>query len=109
MQTISTITVNTLKEWLTSQKPFTLLDVRTNEEIAFNHIPGVNKHIPMDEIPMRHQELDDNHPIVIYCHHGMRSMQVGLYLNHIGYDHIYNLQGGIHAWSQTIDPSMPIY
>lgn len=105
---IQHITVQQLKEWLTEGKDFTLLDVRQDNEISLASIPG-HQHIPMHLIPIRHTEIDNHKPIVIYCHHGMRSYQTGCYLAEMGFESIFNLQGGIDAWSREIDSSIPRY
>ncbi|MCQ9328855.1 rhodanese-like domain-containing protein [Pelistega suis] len=105
---IQHLTVQTLKQWRDEGKDFTLLDVRQDDEVAYAHIKGY-QHIPMHLIPIRHAEINDDKPLVIYCHHGMRSYQVGLFLANMGFENIYNLQGGIDAWSKEIDPSVPLY
>ncbi len=97
-----------LKQWLAEGKPLTLLDVREEEEVAFCALPD-HTHIPMNLIPLRHNELPDGEPIVVYCHHGMRSLYSAMYLAEAGFEEVYNLQGGIDAWSQQIDPSVPRY
>lgn len=70
-------------------------------------------HIPMREVPARLAELKDalgtDQPIACLCHHGMRSLQVANYLTQNGFGEIVNLQGGINAWSQQMDPSVPLY
>ena len=70
-------------------------------------------HIPMREIPARVAELQQAHgtaqPIACLCHHGMRSQQVANYLTQSGFTEVVNLQGGIDAWSQQLDPSVPKY
>ena len=70
-------------------------------------------HIPMREIAQRIAELRDTygpaHPVACLCHHGMRSMQVANYLAQNGFTQVVNLQGGIDAWSQQMDPSVPSY
>ncbi|MDQ3058728.1 MAG: rhodanese-like domain-containing protein [Pseudomonadota bacterium] len=69
--------------------------------------------IPMREIPARLAELQANygidHPIACLCHHGMRSLQVATYLTQSGFSDVVNLQGGIDAWSQQVDASVPRY
>ncbi|MDY3331876.1 MAG: rhodanese-like domain-containing protein [Pelistega sp.] len=102
------MTVQTLAQWQAEAKDFTLLDVRQDDEVAYAHIDGY-QHIPMHLIPIRHGEIDDSKPLVIYCHHGMRSYQVGLFLANMGFEEVYNLQGGIDAWSKEIDSSVPLY
>ncbi|MFC5520931.1 rhodanese-like domain-containing protein [Polaromonas jejuensis] len=70
-------------------------------------------HIPMREIPARLAELQQlhgaDHPIACLCHHGMRSLQVANYLAQSGFSEVVNLQGGIDAWSQQVDPLVPLY
>jgi rhodanese-related sulfurtransferase len=70
-------------------------------------------HIPMREIPERLAELQNalgtSRPIACLCHHGMRSLQVANYLMQSGFSKVVNLQGGINAWSQQVDSSVPIY
>ena len=65
--------------------------------------------IPMREVPARLAELDPARPTACLCHHGMRSLQVANYLTQNGFTDVVNLQGGINAWSQDIDPSVPCY
>ena len=85
-----------------------LLDVREPSEYAICHIDD-SVHIPMGEITRRLDELDESHEIVVLCHHGMRSMQVAMYLASNGFARIGNLEGGIDAWATAIDASMPRY
>lgn len=71
-------------------------------------------HIPMREIPTRLAELQEigagtGQPIACLCHHGMRSLQVANFLTQSGFTEVVNLQGGIDAWSQQVDPSVPVY
>lgn len=70
-------------------------------------------HIPMRDIPAQLAELQaaygPDQPIACLCHHGMRSMQVANYLAQNGFTKLVNLQGGIDAWSQQVDRSVPGY
>ncbi|AYQ26689.1 MULTISPECIES: rhodanese-like domain-containing protein [unclassified Polaromonas] len=70
-------------------------------------------HIPMREIPARLAELQEasaGQPIACLCHHGMRSLQVANYLIQSGeFPEVVNLHGGIDAWSQQVDRSVPLY
>ncbi len=70
-------------------------------------------HLPMREIPGRLAELHTtpgaDHPIACLCHHGVRSQQVATFLAQHGFSEVVNLQGGIAAWSQQVDPSVPSY
>jgi rhodanese-related sulfurtransferase len=85
-----------------------LLDVREDWEVATCAIKG-SIAIPMGQITERTNELDPERPVVCYCHHGMRSLQVGLFLEHQGFGQVLNLDGGIDAWARTVDPSCPTY
>ncbi len=92
--------------------PSLLLDVREPWEVALASIridgaPSLS--MPMNEIPARFAELDPAQPIVCICHHGMRSAQVVAFLQRQGFESVYNLAGGIDAWSAQVDPSVPSY
>src|SRR5262249_22826635 len=65
--------------------------------------------IPMREVPARLGEIDRAPGVICICHHGMRSLQVALYLEQQGFEDVINLEGGIDAWSTEIDPSVPRY
>ena len=69
--------------------------------------------VPMQSIPAQLAELQKNYsadqPIACLCHHGMRSQQVAMYLAQHGFTEVVNLQGGIAAWSQLLDGSVPQY
>jgi rhodanese-related sulfurtransferase len=94
------------------ETPPLLLDVREPWEVALAAIrlPGVNSlHIPMGQVPARLAEIDAAQPVVCICHHGMRSAQVVAFLMRQGRTEIYNLAGGIDAWSALVDPSVPRY
>jgi len=89
-----------------------LLDVREPWEVetAAIRLQGVPaKHIPMSRIPERLEELDPSQSIVCICHHGVRSLQVVAFLERQGFESVYNLAGGIDAWSVEVDPSVPRY
>lgn len=66
-------------------------------------------HMPMHTVPARAMELDRNRPIACLCHHGARSAQVAYFLDRNGYTAVVNLAGGINAWAQHRDPSVPRY
>ena len=105
---VQTLSVGEFKAWRDDNKACVLLDVREDGEVAIANIEG-HTHIAMNLIPLRHNELPDDKPIVVYCHHGMRSMQVALFLEHAGFSDVYNLSGGIEAWSVQIDPNVARY
>ncbi len=84
------------------------LDVREPQEFTVASIAG-SLHIPMREIPGRLEELDSEKPIVVICHVGARSRQVAGFLLTSGFKNVFNLSGGIDAWSLEIDPLVPRY
>jgi rhodanese-related sulfurtransferase len=103
------ITVDQLKTLLTTEHPPLLLDVREPWEYQTAHIDPSTL-IPMNEIPGRaHQELDEEAPILVLCHHGARSLSVAAWLRQQGFDKAQSVSGGIDAWSRTIDPTVPRY
>jgi rhodanese-related sulfurtransferase len=85
-----------------------LLDVRELPEIALARIDGACV-LPMSEITRRIGELPRDRPIVVMCHSGGRSARVALYLAAHGFKDVYNLAGGIDAWSRDLDASIPRY
>lgn len=97
-----------LKAWMDEGRMFCLLDVRTDEEAAICSLPDA-LHIPINLIPLRQNELPDDVPLVVYCHHGIRSLHTAMYLADAGFENLYNLQGGIDAWAAEIDGNMMRY
>jgi len=65
--------------------------------------------IPLPELPSRMHELDSSREYVVHCHLGGRSAEAVKLLQQAGFAKLYNLIGGINAWAETIDPSMPRY
>jgi rhodanese-related sulfurtransferase len=104
------LTPPALADWLAdeSRPAPVLLDVRESWEIATASLAGCVS-IPMREIPARSEELDDETPIVCICHHGARSANVAMFLESRGFKQMFNLQGGIDAWSRQVDTSVPTY
>ena len=102
------ITVQRLSERMQSETPPQLLDCREPGEWEFCRIPGA-EHIPMRQIPQRYAELDATRPVVVYCHHGIRSQAVVEFLLREGFIRVANLTGGIDAWSLSVDPAVPRY
>jgi rhodanese-related sulfurtransferase len=85
-----------------------LLDVREGWELAIARLDGV-LHIPMGEIPARLGELAPEREIVVLCRSGGRSATVARFLQQQGYRDVWNLAGGILAWSEQLDPSLTQY
>lgn len=104
------ITAPELAAWLaddTRAKPV-LLDVRENWEFETCHIDG-SVLMPMNTIPARIDDLDEDAEIVCICHHGARSLNVAAFLERNGFGKMVNLTGGIHAWAQQVDGAMAKY
>lgn len=108
MTEIESITPTELKQRLDSGEDLLLLDVREEDEVALCALPG-SLHLPMNRIPLQHNELPDDRTIVLYCHHGVRSLHSALYLADAGFERLINLKGGIDAWAREVDGSMPRY
>jgi len=85
-----------------------LLDVREPVELELAAVQTA-LHIPMRDVPSRLVELDRETPIVVMCHTGRRSHMVAQYLVGNGFSQVFNLRGGIDAWSTEIDPQVPRY
>jgi rhodanese-related sulfurtransferase len=105
------ISTQELKQLLASDgsKSHVVLDVREPWEYEAAHIEG-STHISMGDIPARaFQELDPEAHIVTLCHHGVRSMNVAVWLRNQGFENAQSLRGGIDAWSAEIDPTVPRY
>ena len=85
-----------------------MLHVREKDELSICHIERA-LHIPIAEIPNRYKELPKNVPLIVFCHHGMRSLKVVQYLQEKGFQNAFNLTGGINDWANTVDRKMPQY
>src|SRR5438093_12402882 len=105
---ISEMTPHELKRKIDAGEPFELIDVRELFEYEIARIDGA-KLIPLGEISERLDELSGERPIVVHCHSGKRSAQAARLLQQRGFANVYNLEGGIDAWSDQIDPNVPKY
>jgi len=104
--------VQELAAWAVRDPAPVLLDVREHWEFALAHIklPGISTvHMPMHTVPLRLAELPRTQPVVCICHHGARSAQVVAFLMRQGYDDVYNLAGGVNAWSMQVDHGVARY
>jgi monothiol glutaredoxin len=96
-----------LKQMLDAGERFQLYDVRTPEERAIASIQGAKL---LDDAALREAEsLDKDTPLVFHCHHGGRSQSAAQRFVSEGFKRVYNLAGGIDAWSASVDPSVPRY
>ncbi len=96
-----------IAKWIQEKKPFHFLDVRRDGEREICSLGGI--HIPLDELQTRFEEIPrDKLPVIVYCHHGVRSLYATQFLKFNGYDAL-SLRGGTEAWSLEIDPNLPRY
>jgi len=107
-EAIPTMSAPELKRKMDACEPFELIDVREPFEYEIARIDGA-KLIPLGEIAERVNELQRERPIVVHCHSGQRSARAVRLLQQRGFANLYNLEGGIDAWSDQIDPSVPKY
>ncbi len=99
-----------LHAWLsdTSRILPILLDVRESWEYQIAHLSNAQL-MPMNTVSEQMQTLDKQAPIVVICHHGVRSMHVARLLEHHQFTDLYNLSGGIDAWAHSVDLEMAVY
>lgn len=102
------ITVQDLKARRDRGEPPLVIDVREAWELQLASIPDV-VHVPMNEIPARLGEFSRDAETVVMCHAGGRSMRVAQFLANQGFTNVVNLTGGIAAWSQYVDATVPQY
>jgi rhodanese-related sulfurtransferase len=102
------MTVKELKEMIDNGEDFQLIDIRQPEEREMANIGG--KHIMMGEIPERLDEISKTEKVVLYCRSGRRSGIMLEFMRYAyGYTNLINLEGGILAWAEEIDPSIEPY
>ena len=104
------ITVAEARQRLDSPHPPRLIDVREQDEWDTARIAGAEL-LPLSQWPTiaLARLTDCEQPLLIHCHHGMRSAQATDYLLRNGFTDVTNVAGGIDAWSQEIDPGVPRY
>ncbi len=102
------ITATEVKKMMDERKPFVLVDVREPHEYQICRIPGSNL-IPLGDVPKRMHELNSADEIVVHCRSGQRSAQAVELLMKAGFRKIHNLRGGVLAWADQVDPTMPKY
>lgn len=104
---IRQISAPDLKTMIDSGTPFEFVDVRTPQEREIARIEGTRL---LDQSYLDHLlTLDPGTAIVLQCHHGIRSQSAAEFLLSRGFRNLYNLRGGIDAWSRSVDPSVPLY
>ena len=105
---VPAIDVQELKRRQDAKENFVLLDVREPYEFEIARIPG-SRLIPLSELPARLSELDSADEIVVHCKSGRRSAKAIGVLKEAGFSRLWNVTGGIEAWADEIDPSVPKY
>jgi len=104
------LTVTELKELIDRGEKVTLIDVREPYEWNIGNLePQGATLIPLGQLAGRFGEIDANADVVVYCRTGARSGRAADYLRDQGFNRVRNLEGGIRAWSEEIDPSIPKY
>ena len=94
---------------LLNAKSAKIVDVREPWEFAKTSIEG-SLLMPMGEVPSRaNQELDPDERLLVLCHHGVRSMNVTVWMRNQGFEQAQSVRGGIDAWSREVDPQLPRY
>jgi len=102
------ITVQELKARRDRGEAPLVLDVREEWELQLARIPDV-VHVPMNQVPARLAQLSPDVETIVMCHAGGRSMRVAHFLANQGFSNVANLSGGISAWSQWVDATVPQY
>ena len=102
------VEAETVESWRRASRDFDLIDVRTPKEWQICRLEGARL-IPLNELSHRLEELDRGASIVVYCHHGTRSLAAVRFLRQQGFARARNLVGGIDGWSRSIDPEIPLY
>jgi adenylyltransferase/sulfurtransferase len=104
---IPEISVEELKKKMDGKEDFVLVDVRRPDESAFVSIGGTL--IVLNELPEKFAQLDPNKETIVYCRSGARSANATAFLIQKGFKNVKNLEGGILAWADRIDPTKPKY
>lgn len=109
-----TLSALELQRRLAEGEPFRIVDVREDQELAEARLPHPVVHLPLSRsrewIPELETLIDRQQPVVVLCHAGIRSWHFACWLmQEQGYGEVWNLQGGIDAWSREVDPQVPRY
>lgn len=101
------ISVQELKEKIDNNEDFQLIDVREEFEYEVSNLGGVL--IPLGGILIEADKIAKDKPVIVHCRSGKRSAAAIMQLEQLGYNNLYNLQGGILAWQSEIDPTISVY
>jgi rhodanese-related sulfurtransferase len=102
------ITPQELRQRQERNEEVVILDVREPWEREVASI-ALSQHIPMGDVPARVQELDPEQHIIVYCHHGVRSLSVTDWLRKQGFEKVQSMSGGIERWALEIDSGVTRY
>lgn len=100
-----------VKRRLDAGEALVLIDVREPQEFALTQIPG-SELLPMNTIPANLQQVEtkaESGTVIVFCHHGMRSLNTAAWLRRQGVENVQSMSGGIDQWSLEIDPTVPRY
>ena len=101
------ISVQELKEMRDKGEDFQLIDVREEFEYEVSNLGGTL--IPLGGILIEADKISKDKPVIVQCRSGKRSAAAIMQLEQLGYTNLYNLQGGILAWANEIDPTISVY
>jgi rhodanese-related sulfurtransferase len=105
---MNSINVNTLNEWRIDSTPHQLIDIREPWEREIGHIEG-SIHIMMSSLLESIETVKRDCKVVIHCRSGVRSLAAAHHLTtQLGFENVYNLEGGITAWAKSIDPQIEV-
>jgi adenylyltransferase/sulfurtransferase len=107
-EAVPSVSVRELKQKMDAREQFTLIDVREPWEYEIAKISGARL-IPLGELEDRLTEVPRDGIVVVQCHSGVRSEHGAWLLKQAGFENVYNLEGGIEAWSSEVDPTVPRY
>ena len=105
------ITPRELDQRLKGGDRIIILDVREPEEVAVARLAG-SVAVPMGSVPGELQKIEgfsDQGDVAVLCHHGVRSLNVAIWLQQHGVENCFSVAGGIDRWSLEIDPAVPRY
>ncbi len=102
------LSVLNLNSYLSAEHTLQLVDVRETWEFEIGHIPN-SIPVPLSTIPRFLDDADKTLSYVFICHHGIRSARAAGFAMAQGFEHVFNLSGGVAAWSAEVDPKFPVY
>lgn len=105
---MQSLTVQMLDEALKNGNSYQLIDVRETWEFELGHLEDA-RHVPLSTIPDFVETANPTAHYVFICHHGMRSARAAGYAIAQGFENVFNLTGGVAAWSAFVDPNFPTY